>query len=95
MHDHVQAIDENEQQDQRGQQGHPNSWGEETSAVAGVGEICAVGQSKALNLHRKRASMKHNQNKNPQFIIHVQHGNGKYMLFVYKRFAIFLVLIFF
>lgn len=67
LHDHVQAVDENEQQDQQGQQGHPNSWSEETSTVAGVGEICAVGQSKALNLHHKRTSMKHNQDKKPQF----------------------------
>lgn len=54
MHEHVQPIDENEHQDQQGQQGHPNSWGEEASTVAGVGEICAGGQSKALNLRDKR-----------------------------------------
>lgn len=65
MHDHVHAIDENEQQDQRGQQGHPNSRGEETSTVAGVGEISAVGQSKALDLHD---GTKRNQNRNPTFI---------------------------
>lgn len=62
MHDHVQAIDENEQQDQRGQQGHPNPWGEETSTVAGVGEICAVEQPKALNLQHKIKSVKHKTN---------------------------------
>lgn len=58
MHDHVQAIDENEQQDERGEQGHPNAWGEETSTVVGVGEICAVEQPKALNLHDKRKKHK-------------------------------------
>lgn len=68
MHDHVHAINENEQQDQRGQQGHPNSLGEETSTVTGVGEISAVGQSEALDLYHKPNSTKQNQNRNPTFI---------------------------
>lgn len=53
MHDHVQAIHENQQHEQPGHQPHPKPWGEEACTVAGVGEICTVGQTEALNLRHR------------------------------------------
>lgn len=59
LHDHVQAIDEGEQQDEQAHQGHPNPRGEEAGTVAGVREVCPVGQPEALDLHHQRESTKH------------------------------------
>lgn len=52
-HDHVQAVDEDQQDNQCCEQPHPNPGGEEARAVAGVGEISWVVHAKALNLRCK------------------------------------------
>lgn len=48
----MQPVHENEQHEQARQQTHPDPCCEEASTVTGVGEICSVGQTEALNLHR-------------------------------------------
>lgn len=52
-HDHVEAVHEDQQENQCRQQPHPDPWREEACAVASVGEIFRVAQAKALNLERK------------------------------------------
>lgn len=50
IHDHMEAIYENQEDNQRSQQPHPDPWREEACAVASVGEISWIVQAKALNL---------------------------------------------
>lgn len=49
LHDHVQAVGENQHHEQAGQQAHPDPGGEEPRAVAGVREL-AADQVEALDL---------------------------------------------
>lgn len=53
LHDHVQAISENEHHEQRCDKPHPYTRSEETGAVTGIREIlpCYI---KALNLSHRR-----------------------------------------
>lgn len=58
----MQAVHENQQQKQCGQQSHPNPWGEEACTVTGVGEAQRIlVQTKALNLYCKKIKIKNDK----------------------------------
>lgn len=46
----MQAVQENQQEEQRGEEAHPDGGGEEGGAVAGVGEVGSIVQAEALDL---------------------------------------------
>lgn len=50
LHDHVQAVGEHKHHEKRRDKTHPDTRSEESSTVAGVGEIL-TGHVKALDLH--------------------------------------------
>lgn len=53
LHDHVQAVGEHQDHEQTGDQTHPDPWGEEAGAVAGIREFTTA-HVKALNLTARR-----------------------------------------
>lgn len=46
----MQAVQEDQQHEQGGEEAHPDGGGEEGRAVAGVGEVSSVVQTEALDL---------------------------------------------
>lgn len=49
LHDHVQAVGEDEHHEQGGQQAHPDAWCEEACTVTGIRELLP-GHVEALDL---------------------------------------------